>query len=329
MGLVFLELRRVRRASPDAIARLDARVQSFADQLGARIGESAATSRELTGLVGTRLDTANQTFQQITERLGRLEEATRQVERVGRSISELEQILASPKRRGGLGEWSLELLLDEALPAGQVARQHRLPSRDVIVDVAIRAPDDRWLAIDSKFPLEAYRRVLKADLDGVDAEAARRELQRAVRGRVEEIASKYISPEDGTLDFALMYIPSEGVYYELAVRESGGAFLEYCRSRRVYPCSPNTLYVYLQALVMGLRGQRIADETKLIQATLEHLRQEIGGAATLLERAATQQRNALQNVEAATSAVATIGDRLERVAGPERLEPSAPSERLP
>ncbi|MGH7483454.1 MAG: DNA recombination protein RmuC [Longimicrobiales bacterium] len=307
------------------LVRLEARVAALTTQLGARVGESAASSRELTALVGRQVDGASRSARELADRIARLDEATRQVERVGRSVAGLEQILASPKRRGGLGEWSLELLLEEALPAEQIQRQHRLASRDVVVDIAVRVPDGHLVAIDSKFPLEAYRRLLAAESDDASpeapaADAARRELQRAVRARVDEVAAKYISPEDGTLDFALMFIPSEGIYYELAVRGAGTGVHAYGRERRVHLCSPNTLYAYLQSLALGLRGVRIAEHARRIHATLDHLRQDVAGVRMLLDRAATQLGNAAQNVTGAGAALGAVEARLERIADVEQAD---------
>ncbi len=308
--LVLLELRR--RRNDESVVRLDARLDALAGQLGARVGDSAEATRSLTTLVGQQLAGTGRSLSELSERIGRLDQAARQVEEVGRSIRGLEQILAAPKLRGGLGEWSLEMLLAEVLPREQVSRQHRLPSRDVVVDVAVRAPGGRIVAVDSKFPLEAYRRLLEAEEQGGEGvEARRKELHRAVRGRVEEIARKYICPEDGTLDFALMYIPSESIYYELAVREEGLEFLHYSQSRRVYPCSPSTLYAYLQTIVLGLRGVRIAEHARELHAAMENMRQEADAVRELFDRAVTQMRNALQNMESAGSGMARLGARLD------------------
>ena len=259
----------------------------------------------------------NTQLQNLGERIGRLDEVTRDVQRVGQSISGLEQILASPKLRGGLGEWTLESLLYEVLPHSHVLRQHRLHARAVVVDVAVRTADDRLIAIDSKFPLESFRRVLQAEAAGADARRAIIEFQRAVRDRIDEIATKYISPEDGTLDFAMMYVPSESIYYEIAVRDRGNDLLDYAREQRVVICSPNTCYAYLQAIMMGVKGIQIAESAREIQETLEHLRQDFVEARGRFDRASDQLRFAAQNVDAARQALRDLEMRLERaVAAP-------------
>ncbi len=322
LAIAIRELRSLARTA--AADRVEAKVDALSDQLGARVGESAEATRALTRIVGDQLAGSGRSLAELAERLGRLDEATRQVERVGRSISGLEQLLASPKLRGGLGEWSLEMLLYEVLPAEQIARQHRLPSRDVVVDIAIRAPEGRLVPVDSKFPLESFRRLAEAEATGEDATSLRREFHRAVRGRVDEISRKYICPEDGTLDFALMFIPSESIYYEIAVRDEAAAFLEYSHARRVFPCSPNTLYTYLQTILLGLRGLRIAEHAREIHATFDHLSQDAARLRELFDRASTQLRNALQNLDAVGGALGRIEERLAAASRPGSV-PSNPA----
>lgn len=322
---VLLEIRRLARVAPERVAGLESKVDALSQQLGARIGESAAAAGQLTSLMQAQLQQTNQSLSALAERLGRLDEATRQVEQVGQSIHGIEKLLASPKLRGGLGEWTLERLLADVLPAEQIARQHLLPSRGVLVDVAVRAADGQLIPIDSKFPVESFRRLLEAEsAGGAEIEARRREFHRAVRKRVDEIAEKYIAPEDGTLDFALMYVPSETIYYELAVRETGEEFLEHARARRVVPCSPNTLYAYLQAILLGVRGVQIAQRAREIQAALQNLGQDLRQARELFDRAAGQLRFASQNVEAAGAALSKVEARVEGVARVGAEEPAAP-----
>lgn len=311
----LLEARRSAAAASEPIRRLEARLQELTAHLGGRIEDSAQAARGLTSLVDGRMRDTGRSLAEVQTQLARLDEATRQVESVGRSIAGLEKLLAAPKIRGGLGEWTLEHLLAEVLPSERVLRQHTLPSRGTVVDFAVRAAEGRLICIDSKFPLESFRRLLEARESGADAGAeasARRELHGAVRGRLDEIAERYICPADGTLDFALMFVPSEAIYYELAVREAdGGRFLAYARERRVVPCSPNTLYAYLQAVLLGLKGVRVAERARLLHRTLEHLRTDVARAQGLLERAARQLRYAGQNLDEVGAALGDLERRLD------------------
>ncbi|HEX6587956.1 MAG TPA: DNA recombination protein RmuC [Longimicrobiales bacterium] len=331
-------------------AKLEAKVDVLASQLGERLGESSAAARQIAQLVQAELrDTRGSLTQQmqstnaaltqalgtthtslsaLQERLGRLDEATRQVEAVGKSISGLEQLFASPKLRGGIGEWALEMLLGEVLPGDAVLRQHRLQSRGVVVDFAVKAADDRIISIDSKFPLESFRRLAAAEMDGADdAKRLRSEFERSVKARVDEIAGKYISPDDGTLDYALMYLPSEAIYYELAVRADGASFLEYARSRKVVPCSPNTLYAYLQAIALGLRGLQMSEQVRWFQATLSHLQQDVSKARDAFEKTQKQLMYASNNLGDVGTALGKIEDRLDHIEDPDALPPAAPEQR--
>lgn len=363
-GVIVAALRRMaERTSASAaepVARLETRVDTLSQQLGERIGAASNASMQLNQLVQTELQsvrqslseslqasqqsmsenlkstnqsltqhlqTSHKSLTELQERLGRLDEATRQVEQVGKSIAGLEQLFASPKLRGGVGEFMLETLLTEVLPGDVVLRQHRLESRGVVVDFAVRGADDRIIPIDSKFPIESFRRLHAAENEGAeDADRLRREFERAVRLRVDEIAGKYISPDDGTIDIALMYLPSEAIYYELAVRTEGSKFLDYARGRSVIPCSPNTLYAYLQAIAIGLRGLQLTQRTRWIQGALRHLEQDAANAREAFNKAQTQLKNASNNIEAVGGALTSIEERLQRIASDDAEPPPLPAE---
>jgi DNA recombination protein RmuC len=318
LAVAIVDLFEARRRTGDAsepIRRMEARLGDLAAQLGGRIEDSTRAARGLTGLVDGRLRDAGRSLAEVQTQLARLDEATRQVESVGRSIAGLEKLLAAPKLRGGLGEWTLDGLLAEVFPADRILRQHTLSSRGTVVDFAVRAADDRLLCIDSKFPLESFQRLLETQESGPgrDAEtAARRGLRSAVRARVDEIAGRYICPADGTLDFAFMFVPSEAIYYELAVRDAdGGRFLAYARERRVVPCSPNTLYAYLQAVLLGLKGVRVAERARALHRTLEHLRTDVARARGVFVRSARQLEHAGRNLDEVGGALADIERRLD------------------
>ena len=331
-------------------AKLEAKVEVLTSQLGARLAESSTQSLRIAELVqkelastrgslAQQMDSTNQaltaalgsthaSLSQLQERLGRLDEATRQVESVGKSISGLEQLFASPKLRGGIGEWALEMLLGEVLPGDAVLRQHRLQSRGVVVDFAVKAADDRIIPIDSKFPLEAFRRLAAAEADGTeDAKRLRSEFTRSVKARVDEIAGKYISPDDGTLEYALMYLPSEAIYYELIVRDDETGFVDYARGRKVIPCSPSTLYAYLQAIAMGLRGLQMSEQVRWIQGTLQHLRQDTEKARASFDLSKKQIMQGLNNLGELGASIGRIEERLDHMEHPPVTLPAAPEQR--
>jgi DNA recombination protein RmuC len=264
--------------------------------------------------MGQRLDEASRAVTEVHGQLGALGEATRRMEQVGREIAGLEQILRAPKMRGGLGELLLERLLAEILPSEAYRLQHAFRSGDK-VDAAIVVAN-RLVPVDSKFPLENFRRMLEEP-----DEERRRQLRKAflrdVRGRVDEIAKKYILPDEGTFDFALMYLPAENVYYEVILRDDTGedSLLGYSLLRRVVPVSPNSFYAYLQVILLGLRGLRIEQNAREILGVLGRLQ---GDAARLREHFDTLGKhitNAKNKYDETTTSLARLEGKLEDVSG--------------
>ena len=174
------------------------------------------------GQVGTgvarELQHVNQVMGSVQGSLGKLGEVTQRVFDIGKDIAGLEQILRSPKVRGGLGESFLEGLLGQMLPREHYDLQHTFATGDR-VDAVVRI-GGRLVPIDAKFPLENFRRLLD-ETDEDKRRALRRAFGRDVKARVDEIAKRYILPDEGTFDFALMYIPAENVYYEIIVKDDG------------------------------------------------------------------------------------------------------------
>src|SRR5262249_15246352 len=152
---------------------------------------------------------------------------------------------------------------EDSLPVSHFKMQHRFASGEC-ADAAIYLRDRKMFAIDSKFPLDAFRRI---EAEGDDA---RRAFAIAVKGHADSISRKYIVPAEGTLDFALMFVPSESVYYELLhCQDSKGQQLDaYCREKNIIAVSPNTLYAHLSVIAMGLRGMQIEENARRIAAGL-------------------------------------------------------------
>ena len=271
LPLLKQEIETVRREGRDDQERLRREVASLTSEVtrqleqGMRLIQAGQTS------IGERLDAATKVYGDVQGSLGTLQEATRRVAEIGREIQGLEQVLKSPKMRGGLGETLLERLLDEMLPREHWMTQHGFRSGEK-VDAAIRI-GERIVPVDAKFPLENFRRMLD-ESDETQRRQYRRVFARDVKARVDEIAKKYILPDEGTYDFALMYVPAENVYYEIAVRpEDTGEepIATYALSRRVVPVSPNSIFAYLQVIVLGLKGLRIEANARRIQEDLARL----------------------------------------------------------
>lgn len=209
----------------------------------------------------------------VREQLVRLSEATGRLETVGHSVAQVQELLKVPRLRGTLGELWLEDLLRQVFPSGLYDLQHSFKSGER-VDAVVRI-GGRLVSVDSKFPLEACQRVLQSE--GDEAKRERRMFRRTLKARVDEIADKYIRPDEGTYDFALMYVPAENVYYEAVIRgenpNQDESFIGYALNRKVIPVSPNTFYAYLAAILHGLRGMEVEKRAQEILDELSGLKQ--------------------------------------------------------
>lgn len=211
----------------------------------------------------------NETNRAINERLdkaasviGALSRELGSMNQIGPDIKRLSDVLASPKTRGTFGEEMLENMLSQVLPKEAYATQYRFSNGEV-VDVIVRV-GERLLPIDSKFSIENFRLYKEAKTDDA-AESAKKAFLKDVKKRIDEIYKKYILPQENTFDFALMYIQSEGVFSEVL---EDTHVVTYARDKRVFFVSPNTLYHYLQIILLSLKGQQI---NKAAQAILHHI----------------------------------------------------------
>jgi DNA recombination protein RmuC len=321
-------------------ATLSAQAQAFTAQLGqvnqsvnqqlGQVGSSLQKGLTDSGLLVSKAHEAVAAeLKNSQELLGRVGKQLGEVQQAGRDLSQaaqtLQTVLSGAKTRGSLGEVALDALLADALPQSAYETQYRFTTGNV-VDAIVRS-GDRILPIDSKFPLEAYRRLLES------GEGARREFAQAVRKHADSIAEKYILPDEHTMDFALMFVPSESVYYELLMTEDGkyGRLDEYCRTKRVLPVSSNTCYAYLCAIALSLKGLKFEENARRLLGSLTGLKRQIDCFAEVYEKLGTHLRHTQQAYEDADSRLARARNSLElmadgalpeAVAPPKALEPA-------
>jgi len=224
---------------------------------------------DTTGQIGKRLDNAATVISDVKKEIGGLSQASKQIFDVGKDISKLSEILKAPKTRGLLGEYFLGDLLGQILPQEYYELQHSFKTTKV--DAVVKL-GPKFVPIDAKFPLENFNRIVESSTDD-ERKKARKDFLKDVRKHIDDIASKYILPDEGTYDFAMMYIPAENVYYEMIIKEDPDekSVSKYALERKVIPVSPNSLYAYLQAIVLGLRGLKIEQSAEQILATLQKL----------------------------------------------------------
>ncbi|MBZ5695994.1 MAG: DNA recombination protein RmuC [Acidobacteriia bacterium] len=309
-------------------AQINHLMQSVTQQLGqvrqelqAGVASTGQLATEAQREVAKRLQSSTEAVMQMNQRIGEVHQLTQDLSKASQA---LQSVLGGAKTRGMLGEVTLERMLEDALPQSAYSAQYSFGSTGAIVDAVVRN-GERLLCIDSKFPLEAYRRLAEG------GDEARREFATAVRKHADSIAAKYILPEEHTLDYALMFIPSEGVYYELLMTEDSkhGPLDEYCRGLHVFPVSPNTLCAILGAVAVSLKGQKLEENARHLFAGLAGLKKQIDTFADVYEKLGNQLRYAQQNYEDADGKLNRARNSLEQMSQgalpdsvPKALEPA-------
>ena len=281
-------------------AEVDRRLLGVTETMDRRLGE-------LDTKVDRRLESATQTTAKIHERLGKVDEATTQMLERAKDLARLEQALRPPKARGGFGELLLENLLRDRLPPSAYEMQYTFDSGER-VDALVRV--DRSIPIDSKFPLDNYNRLVEAESDD-ERILGERQFARDVKQHIEAIAAKYIRPDEGTYDFAFMYIPVEAVYYELACGKTG-ALLAYAHERRVFPVSPTTFTAYLQVIALGLRGMQIEQHAHEVMAYVAELQRDFDRFADDFDKVGTHIGHAQSKYHEAAKRLDRFETKLER-----------------
>jgi len=287
------------------------RLDSVTPALQDAIKNSAQITGQMTSDAQTKmadeLKNTRDQISQIQRQLGEVQQAGNQMALTAQT---LEGILGGAKSRGSLGEVTLERLLEDSLPRAQYEMQYRFSSGEV-ADAVIKLRDKKLMAIDSKFPLDAYRRI------GTEGEEARRSFAVAVKGHADAISKKYIVPDEATLDVALMFVPSESVYYELLqTSDNKGQPLDaYCRDKHVIAVSPNTLYAHLCVIAMGLRGMQMEENAKRLLESLSGMEKQMEKFADKFATLGTHLKNAQQSYSESDKLFERAQNTLETMLG--------------
>jgi DNA recombination protein RmuC len=285
-------------------------------QVNSQLNQVTQQLQKSTGDLNTRLDKAATVIQDVTKNLGSLGEATKRVFEVGKDIASLQEILRSPKLRGGLGELFLGDLLAQIFPPAHYSLQYRFKSGEA-VDAVIKLGQN-LVPVDAKFPLENFKRVIEVSSEE-EQRSAKRKFISDVKKHIDAISGKYILPDEGTFDFALMYIPAENVYYELIIKDEAidteKSLLNYSFAKRVIPVSPNSFYAYLQTILLGLKGMHIEERAQEILTSLARLSGDFGKFREEFELVGKHLTNTKSRYEEADKKLEKFSDKLGSISG--------------
>jgi DNA recombination protein RmuC len=300
---------------------LDALRSESARQLADRNADVDRRLEAMTATMDRRLETATKTTSAIHLQLGQLGQANAEILARANDLKKLEQALRPPKARGGFGELLLGNLLSDRLPADAYELQYGFNTGER-VDAVIKV--ERLVPIDAKFPLDNFERLADAESDDERA-LYEKAFSRDLRNHVDAIANKYIRPDEGTYDFALMYLPSEGVYYELVCGKTG-ALLQYAHDKRVFPVSPTTFTSQLQVIVLGLKGMQIEQRAHEVMAYVAQLQGDFDRFRDDFQVVGKHIGNAQSKFAEAEKRLDRFDTKLERAAETDPVEVSAAQE---
>jgi DNA recombination protein RmuC len=290
------------------------RLESVTKALQDGVSNSAQIATQGQTAIANELKNTREQIGHIQKQLGEFQELGRGISSATKS---LEGILGGAKTRGLLGEVTLERLLEDSLPSSQYSTQYRFSSGEA-ADAVIFLRDKKLVAVDSKFPLDAFRRI------SAEGDEAKKAFATAVKGHADSIAKKYIVPNEGTLDLALMFVPSETVYYEMLMTldSKGEALDSYCRGKNIIAVSPNTLYAHLCVIHLGLRGMQIEENAKRISAGLSGIQKNMSTFTDVFEKLGTHLKNAQQSYSDADKRLEKTQNTLDSLVGSSAAEGS-------
>lgn len=279
---VFFFKKEEKKESSDGLLMLQQQLAELTKTMNERMGESNKVMqdnarvqfRESKELIQEINKEVNEQLRNVVRGVAEVSESSKQVYSVAEQLQSLEKVLKHQKQRGNLGEASLQLALENMLPATAYKLQYLFPGGDIVDAVVITK--DGMIPVDAKFSLDNYRRLVD-ETDDTRREELEKEFKNDLKKRIDETA-KYIRPKDGTLPFAFMYIPAEAIYYDLLVNEVGAvkvntrSLIDYAyKDKNVIIVSPTTFAAYLQSVLYGFRAFKIEESAKQIGKHVESL----------------------------------------------------------
>ena len=277
--ILFLFFWRSRKGvgSDNALLLIQNQLQDLRNTMDEKLGQSSK-------MFQTQYSESVKVIKDITERLTRLDETNKQVINFADQLQNLQDILQNPKQRGVLGEYYLETVLKNVLPPGTYQMQYKF--RDGSIVDAVIIVKDKVIPVDSKFSLENYNRLLQTK-DAGEREQIEKLFKQDLKNRIDETA-QYVKPEEGTLDFAFMFIPSEAVFYDVLINKVGTIeakdLIQYAFQKKVIMVSPTSFMAYLQTVLQGLRALQIEESAKEIRKRVEDLGRHLSSYETYMQK---------------------------------------------
>jgi len=254
----------------------------------------------------------------VQKHVSEVSESSKQVFTIAEQLQNLEKVLKHQKQRGNLGEASLQLALENILPAGAYKFQHQFEGGETVDAVVITK--DGMIPVDAKFSLDNYRRLVD-ETDEVRRETLEKDFTNDLKKRIDETA-KYIRPKDGTLPFAFMYIPAEAIYYDLLVNEVGSvkantrSLIDYAyRDKNVIIVSPTTFAAYLQSVLYGFRAFKVEEGAKEIQKNVEKLTRHLDAYVQYFEKVGLSLGTTVNHYNTASKELGKIDKDVVRITG--------------
>lgn len=300
-------MRDTKEANKEALKGIHEVRREMQENLSATNNSLQTQMQRTNRAINERLDNAAKVIGVVSKELGGMQE-------IGRQIQDFQEFLKSPKLRGNLGEQVMRDLLDQMIPKASYALQYRFKEGQT-VDAIIKTKQG-IIPLDAKFPLENFRRYARCDEE--EKERALHEFRRDVKKHVNDISGKYILPQEGTVDFAVMYVPSETIWYEL-VRDDAD-LNGYANKKKVFLVSPNSFYYFLRIVMIGLEGARIEEATREILSTLKGIKQDsekFGRGLGVLSKHVTNAKNMMDNVNNEYTRLSTKIDRVDLLEAPQ------------
>lgn len=303
---IFIAARVMRRDDPQSLLMMQEQINALRGEIAQRLDGNAT-------VVNQHLQHVQSSLQGILPRLGSLDKANENLLQVSKSIEEFQKNLLVPKFRGGVGETILENILSQMLPREHYDLQYTFKTGKR-ADAVVRLANSRCVAVDAKFPLQSFLRIT-GEAAGEERASLKKQFVRDVKKHIDKIAADYILPDEGTLDFAMMYIPVEGVYYEAIIRDESEnePLFDYAMAKKVMPVSPNTIFAYLQTVIIGLSALRIENSARKIIDDLTRLRNDFNTLAESLNLAGKHLNNlrtAHENTERLASDIKAKIDKI-------------------